>query len=286
MNTMQTKTLRLERTFDAKPTELWAAWTDPKQYAKWFNPAPGIDLVIHEFDVRPGGQIRFDMPQPDGNKNPQTGVFHVLTPFTHIVTGSPDKSFLLDVRLVPVGKATRVVVEVTGVPPEYHAMATQGWGAGFDKLEKLLAHPVKLKTLVIERTMDASAEQVWRAWTDASVIGKWFSPIPGVDATVERLDARVGGRGRITVQPPGGEPFSFHLRFVSLRPHKEIVLKCTPTEDDADAPSVTLRLTPHGKRTVMRFESPDIPESVYEDAAGGWRAFFDKLALELARQTP
>ncbi|GEM_PF-3434549 len=133
------KTLRLERAFDASPADLWAAWTDPRQYAKWFNPAPGMDLVVHEFDVRVGGQIRFDMPQPDGNRNPQEGVFHVLSPHTRIVSGSPDKSFLLDVRLVPEGKRTRMVVEVTGVPPEYHAMATQGWNAGFDKLEALLA---------------------------------------------------------------------------------------------------------------------------------------------------
>lgn len=132
-------TLRLERTFDATPQQMWAAWTDPKQYAKWFNPAPGIDLVIHEFDVRPGGRIRFDMPQPDGNPNPQEGVFHVLTPHTRIVSGNEDKSFLLDVRIEPVGKRVRLVIEVTGVPPEYHQMATAGWNAGFDKLEKVLA---------------------------------------------------------------------------------------------------------------------------------------------------
>lgn len=131
-------TLRLERTFDASPVELWNAWVDPKQYAKWFNPAPGMDLVIHEFDVRPGGKVRFDMPQPDGNPNPQEGVFHVVQPHTRLVSGAPDKSFLIEVELVPVGKRTRVVVNVTGVPPEYHAMATQGWNAGFDKLAALL----------------------------------------------------------------------------------------------------------------------------------------------------
>jgi|SRR5581483_12187392 len=133
------QTLRLERAFDASPKQLWDAWTDPKQYAAWFNPAPGMGLVIHEFDVRPGGKIRFDMPQPDGNPNPQEGVFHSLSPHTRIVSGAPDKSFLLDVRFEPEGKRTRVVVDVTGVPPEYHAMATMGWNAGFDKLAALLA---------------------------------------------------------------------------------------------------------------------------------------------------
>lgn len=129
------KTLRIERTFDATPQELWAAWTDPTQYAKWFNPAPGIDLVIHEFDVRLGGKIRFDMPQPGGSRNPQEGVFHSLTPHSEIVSGAPDRSFLLVTRFVPVAaRRTLCVVEVTGVPPEHHAMASVGWNAGFDKL--------------------------------------------------------------------------------------------------------------------------------------------------------
>lgn len=131
--------LRLERTFDAPQDALWSAWTDPQQYAKWFNPAPGIDLVMHEFDVRPGGKIRFDMPQPDGNKHPQQGVFHEVTPKSRIVSGEPDRSFLLEVDLIPQGPhRTRCVVNVTGVPAEYHQMATQGWNAGFDKLAALL----------------------------------------------------------------------------------------------------------------------------------------------------
>mgnify|MGYP003296218721 CR=1 FL=1 len=134
--TTQAPTLKIDRVFHATPERLWAFWTDPKKYAKWFNPAP-IDLVIHEFDVRPGGKIRFDMPQPDGNKNPQEGVFHSLTPYTEIVSGAPDRSFLLVARFEPVDDArTRLVVEVTGVPPEYHAMATTGWNQGFDKLAR------------------------------------------------------------------------------------------------------------------------------------------------------
>lgn len=128
-------TLLLERTFDATPEELWAAWTEPAQYAKWFNPAP-IDLVIREFDVRVGGKISFDMPQPNGDKNPQSGVFHVVSPYTELVSGEPDGSFLVATRFEPQGPArTRVRVEVTGLPPEYREPATVGWGVIFDRLQ-------------------------------------------------------------------------------------------------------------------------------------------------------
>jgi len=131
-------TLKIERVFNASPEKLWQYWTDPKKYAKWLNPAPGLDLVIHEFDVRPGGRVRFDMPQPNGDKNPQEGVFHTLKPYSELVSGAPDKSFLIKVTFEPVGKKTRMVVSVTGIPPEYFDGATQGWSAGFDKLERLI----------------------------------------------------------------------------------------------------------------------------------------------------
>lgn len=132
-------TLRLERTFDATPQELWEAWTDPDQYAQWMNPAPGMGLVIHEFDVRVGGRVRFDMPQPGGDPNPQEGVFHELDPHRRIVSGEPDRSFLLEVEFIPEGDRTRMVVVATGVPAEYHQPATVGWNACFDKLEGVLS---------------------------------------------------------------------------------------------------------------------------------------------------
>ena len=129
--------LRLERTLDASPEEVWAAWTRPELYAKWLNPSPA-DLVIHEWDLRGGGRVRFDMPQPDGNLNPQEGMFHVLEPHTRLVSGSEDRSFLLEVQLQPRGSRTHLVVSITGVPPEWHAAATQGWGQCLDKLERVL----------------------------------------------------------------------------------------------------------------------------------------------------
>lgn len=133
----QPSAIRLERTFDCTPQEMWAAWTDPKLYAKWLNPM-GLDLVIHEWDLRVGGRVRFDMPMPDGNKNPQDGVFHVLSPYTHLVSGSEDKSFLLDVEMQPRGSLTHLVVHITGVPPEWHQAAIQGWGQCLNNLERVL----------------------------------------------------------------------------------------------------------------------------------------------------
>lgn len=196
-NTMSAPVLRLERTFDATPERLWSYWTDPKKYAKWFNPAP-LDLIIHEFDVRPGGKIRFDMPQPDGNKNPQEGVFHELVPNKLLVSGAPDKSFLLTVRFEPVdAQRTKTIVEVQGVPAAWHALATNGWGAGFDKLESELGAEVGVDTgFTIMRAFNAPPEKVWKMWTTKEGLMKWWAVSAkemGFGFSVEHIDVGQGG---------------------------------------------------------------------------------------------
>lgn len=206
MNTTTVPTLKLERTFNASPEKLWAYWTDPKKYAKWLNPAP-LDLVIHEFDVRPGGRIRFDMPQPDGNPNPQEGVFHELVPNERLVSGSPDKSFLVTTRFEAVdARRTRVVVEVKGVPADWHALATMGWGSGFDKLAGELAREEGVDTgFTIMRAFDAPPEKVWKMWTTKEGLMKWWAPSAkemGFDFTADHVDPRVGGTFALGMKNP------------------------------------------------------------------------------------
>src|SRR5215210_6581207 len=50
--------------------------------------------------------------------------------------------------------------------------------------------------LVVRRTIDASREKVFAAWTDAASMGKWMRPGPSSDARA-KLDVRVGGRFEI-----------------------------------------------------------------------------------------
>ncbi len=48
-----------DRTFDAPRPLVWRAWTEPDLLARWYG--PGIETVIHEFDLRPGGVWRNEM---------------------------------------------------------------------------------------------------------------------------------------------------------------------------------------------------------------------------------
>lgn len=294
MNTSATKTLRLERTFDATPQEMWDAWTDPEQYAKWFNPS-GIDLVIHEFDVRPGGRIRFDMPQPDGNPHPQAGVFHVVQPYSRIVSGEPDKSFLVDVRIEPRGKARcHLVVEVTGVPVDWHQPATIGWNRGFDHLEVELAQHATIdgQAWSIEREFDATPEEVWEAFTTREIYAKWITPFK-TDAEIHEFDPRPGGRARFSMIGDKGERYpEASFLFLSLEKPREIVF----FEANRDRPDIfdghpmreRVTFTPlPGGRTRVVFEQEGLPKDFpIELARQGFDLCFEKLAHVLRGEDP
>ncbi len=188
--------LRIERVFNTTPENLWTYWTDPKKYAKWLSPQKA-DLVIHEWDLRVGGRVKFDMPLDNGQVNKEEGVFHVLDKTKHLVSGSADKSFLLDVTFTAVdSKRTRMTVLITGVPAEYHGMATEGWGKGLDKLAEQVEVPGPGEGFRLVRHFNAPTKKVWDMWTTAAGLDKWWKLAAkdmGFDFKVIKLDVRVGG---------------------------------------------------------------------------------------------
>mgnify|MGYP003575869754 FL=1 len=57
--------------------------------------------------------------------------------------------------------------------------------------------------LVLERTIDAPIDLVWKAYTDPNHLKKWFAPRP-YEITECELDARPGGIFRIRMVGPDG----------------------------------------------------------------------------------
>jgi uncharacterized protein YndB with AHSA1/START domain len=53
------------RHFDASPTLLWAALTEPDRMAKWFGPK-GLPAIASKMDFRPGGQYHYGLKTPEG----------------------------------------------------------------------------------------------------------------------------------------------------------------------------------------------------------------------------
>ena len=57
---------------------------------------------------------------------------------------------------------------------------------------------VNPKQFVIDRTLKAPVEKVWKMWTTKDGLEKWWGP-EGFSSTVRHLDVRAGGRFEIVM---------------------------------------------------------------------------------------
>lgn len=67
----------LDRVFDAPRELVWRAWTDPELLHRWYG--PGAETIIHELDLRAGGQWLNEMRWGDKSLF-QKVIFEEVTP--------------------------------------------------------------------------------------------------------------------------------------------------------------------------------------------------------------
>ena len=60
-------TLTLVSDLAAPPARVWQVWSDPRQLERWWGP-PTWPATFEEHDLVPGGQARYFMTGPDGQK--------------------------------------------------------------------------------------------------------------------------------------------------------------------------------------------------------------------------
>lgn len=62
------------------------------------------------------------------------------------------------------------------------------------------------REIVIERTVNAPRDQVWRVWTEGDQIAAWWGP-NGFTTTIHEMDVRVGGVWRFIMHGPDGTDY-------------------------------------------------------------------------------
>ncbi len=67
----------LDRVFNAPRELVWRAWTDPELLSRWYG--PGVETIIHEFDLRPGGMWLNEMKMGENSMLSKV-VFKEVTP--------------------------------------------------------------------------------------------------------------------------------------------------------------------------------------------------------------
>lgn len=135
----------------------------------------------------------------------------------------------------------------------------------------------------IERTFDASAEEVFDAWTSPEVIRRWFIPGDGWQEPSAEVDLRVGGQFRVVMRDPDGAPVEAGGEFTLVeRPHR-LSYTWTFDDDPSNEQLIELEFTEREGATTVVFVNSNISEKRRRDQQyDGWSRCFDEFehALE------
>ena len=138
------------------------------------------------------------------------------------------------------------------------------------------------REIVSRRVFDAPRELVFRAFSDPSVLARWWGPA-GFANTFQEFDLRPGGAWRLVMRGPDGAEYQLEKHFVEVTAPERIVF-------DHVQPMHHFRMTmtfaeDSGKTRLtwqMAFDSAEEAETVREFIAAANEQNFDRLEAELA----
>jgi uncharacterized protein YndB with AHSA1/START domain len=137
-------------------------------------------------------------------------------------------------------------------------------------------------TLTLVRTLQAPAQEVFKAWTDPALIHRWMSS--SSSTTVAEVDARVGGHYRLETKSPDGQVHVTTGVYRELEPGRRLVQTWIyegPIPDfmgHETLLTVELRELEAGV-TELTLKHERLPSDTYRDSVTkGWTALLDSLA--------
>jgi uncharacterized protein YndB with AHSA1/START domain len=138
--------LTLTRRINAKPEQVYAAWTDPQKLIQWFRiPKVVPGSVKAEIDLRPGGRYRFSFDDQAGEHFEVGGVYREVVPNARLVFSwawhsTPERESEVSITLKGDGDVTVLMLQhaqfVDEAARDGHA---RGWTNMLDNIEALFA---------------------------------------------------------------------------------------------------------------------------------------------------
>ncbi len=146
-NVVDEREFVLEHTFAAPAAKVFAAYTDPKIVARWWDPRGG-SITVEAMDLRPGGKWRYVQPMPNGQDIAYVGTYVEVQPPTRLIytfgiEGQPGIEVTATVDLNESDGTTRLTLTNRCASKEARdAMVKYGAAAGakraWDRLAELL----------------------------------------------------------------------------------------------------------------------------------------------------
>lgn len=155
-------------------------------------------------------------------------------------------------------------------------------------------------SVVIERTLDAPIDLIWKMWTEPEHFSAWYGPM-GAKIPVATMDVQVGGTRHICMAmetPNGPMQMWFVGEFREVVENERLVYTDSMSDEDGNVLSPAQMGMPEGHpetteviveleavdgKTKMTMTHVGVPAD--SPGAGGWGMAFDKLADYAASQS-
>jgi uncharacterized protein YndB with AHSA1/START domain len=146
--------------------------------------------------------------------------------------------------------------------------------------------PIPETTLRLSRTLPAPREEIFRAWTDAKTLERWFAPSDEFVTKVPTLEVRPGGRYRVEMHR-GGAVHVAVGRYIEIRPPEKPDVEVgnrsgSGTEDTI----LTVEFLDRGRSTEVVLTHEKFPNSAArDDHAKGWTGCLEMLARYVSERS-
>lgn len=141
-------------------------------------------------------------------------------------------------------------------------------------------------SFTIERHLSAPPEQVFNAWSNPDIKGRWFVGPHEWSSIGYKLDFRVGGREHLVSGPSEGPMHIYDARIEDIVPNERIVYSYDMSLDEkrVSVSLATIELEPEGNGTRLVFTEEDVFfDDAYDDMSReqGTSELLDNLENEL-----
>jgi uncharacterized protein YndB with AHSA1/START domain len=157
---------------------------------------------------------------------------------------------------------------------------TEGWSQSLNRLAELLATG---REIVTQRVIDATREQVFRAFSEPKHLAQWWGPA-GFSNTFDEFDFRPGGHWRFVMHGPDGADYQNHSIFDEVVAPERIVFRHL---DSTHNFQMTILLSDQGGKTKLTWrmlhESVEKCDAVKSLVAEANEQNFDRLEAELTK---
>lgn len=145
-----------------------------------------------------------------------------------------------------------------------------------------------MSTLEIKRVLPAGRSDVFGAFSAADELASWWGPAGFTVPSLE-FNPRVGGRYRIEMQPPEGDPFYLTGEFREVDPPARLGFTFVWEDPDPDDVETVAELSFRdlGESTEVALkQGPFKTEPRLELHRSGWTDSFDRLERYIRKERP